>query len=50
MVTTVVLMVHDGAKMAQRNLAKNGLWGQHTNILKKTVASVEKMIEIARIV
>ena len=50
MVTTVVLTGDDGAKMAQRNLAKNGLWGQDTNILKITVASVEKMIEIARTV
>ena len=44
MVTTVVLMVHDGAKMAQRNLAKNGLWGPNSNILKITVACVEKIM------
>ena len=47
MVTTVILIVHDGAKMAQQNLAKNGLWEQGSNILKITVASVEKMIEIS---
>ena len=47
MVTTVVLTGHDGAKMAQQNLAKNGLWEQGSNILKITVASVEKMIEIS---
>ena len=44
MVTTVVLTGYDGVKMEQRNLAKNGLWGQHTNILKITVACVEKMM------
>ena len=50
MVTTAVLTGDDGAKMAQRNLAKNGPLGQDSNILKITVASVEKMIEIARTV
>ena len=44
MVTTVILTVHDGAKMAQQNLAKDGLWGPNTNILKITVACAENMI------
>ena len=44
MVTTVILIVHDGAKMAQQNLAKNGLWGPNTNILRITVAYVGKVI------
>ena len=44
MVTTVVRTGHYGVKMEQRNLAKNGLWGQDTNILKITVACVEKRI------
>ena len=44
MVTTVILIVHDGAKMAQKNLAKNILWGPNTNILKITVACAENMI------
>ena len=44
MVTTVILIVHDGAKMAQQNLAKDGLWGPNTNILKITVAYVGKVI------
>ena len=44
MVTTVVRTGHYGVKMEQRNLAKNGLWGQHTNILKITVAYVGKVI------
>ena len=44
MVTTVILMVHDGAKMAQQKLAKNGPWGLNLNILKITVACVEKMM------
>ena len=46
MVTTVILTVHDGAKMAQQNLAKDGLWGPNTNILKITVAYVGKVIVI----
>ena len=44
MVTTAVLIVHDGAKMAQQELDKNGLWGPNLNILKVTVACVEKMV------
>ena len=44
MVTTAVLMVHDGAKMAQQGQDKNGLWGPNSNILKITVACVEKMM------
>ena len=44
MVTTAVLIVHDGAKMAQQELDKNGLWGRNLNILKVTVAYVEKMV------
>ena len=44
MVTTVILIVHDGAKMAQQILAKNGLWEPNTNILKITVACAENMI------
>ena len=44
MVTTAVLIVHDGAKMAQQELDKNGLWGRNLNILKVTVACVEKMV------
>ena len=44
MATTVILIVHDGAKMAQQNLAKDGLWGPNTNILKITVACAENMI------
>ena len=44
MVTTVILIVHDGAKMAQQTLAKNGLWGPNTIILKITVACAENMM------
>ena len=43
--TTVALTKNDGAKMEQRKLAKNGLWGQNTNIQKVTVACVEKLLE-----
>ena len=46
MVTTVILMVHGGAKMAQQKLDKNGLWGPNSNILKITVAYVGKVIVI----
>ena len=46
MVTTVILMVHGGAKMAQQKLAKNGLWGPNLNTLKITVAYVGKVIVI----
>ena len=48
--TTVALTKNDGAKMEQRNLAKNGLWGQNTNIQKKTVACVEKQLEYRKII
>ena len=44
MVTTAVLIVHDGAKMAQQGQDKNGLWGPNSNILKIIVACVEKMM------
>ena len=44
MVTTAVLIAHDGAKMAQQELDKNGLWGRNLNILKVTVACVAKMV------
>ena len=43
-VTIVTLMVLPIVKMAQRNLAKNGRWGKHSNILKITVACVEKIM------
>ena len=46
MVTTAVLIVHDGAKMAQQGQDKNGLWGPNLNILKITVAYVGKVIVI----
>ena len=45
MVTTVIRTRSDGAQMEQRNLAKNGLWGPNSNILKITVACVEKIMK-----
>ena len=44
MVKTVVYMVHDIAKMAQRNLATKLIWEPNTIILKITVAYVGKVI------